>query len=306
MSAFRNSRRGRPGRTTDRLIFDVASSLTDRDRQILRLIRWHRVLTTNQVHLMFFSDRNTAQHRMTRLYQLRLVERFRPTHAGRDGEYHYVLDRLGAFVVAVMANENLDREVKVRWRTDQALAIATSQRLAHTVGANDVFVRLIAAARRTGDAELVTWWGERYCKAILGDVVRPDGVGAWREGESTVTFCLEYDRGTEPLGRLSEKAMDYTRLERAWGIPFWLLAVVPGPRRERGVRAALSGQGLAVATITQPDARRPDTAVWAPLDAEGVRLRLAELAAWPRPVASVARVAEAARLRAGEPAFEGR
>ena len=277
------------------MIFDVASSLTDRDRQILRLIRWHRVLTTNQVHLMFFTDRNTAQHRMTRLYQLRLVERFRPSHARREGEYHYVLDRLGAYVVAVMASPDLDREVKVRWRTDQALAIATSQRLAHAVGANDIFVRLVAAARRTSDAELATWWGERYCKAVLGEVVRPDGVGVWRDSSSTVTFCLEYDRGSEQLSRLAEKATDYTRLERASGIPFWILVVVPGPRRERGVRAALSGHGLAVATTTQPDARRPEDAVWAPLDAEGVRLRLAELAGWPRSAASTARLAERVR-----------
>ena len=278
------------------MIFDVASSLTDRDRQILRLIRWHRVLTTNQVHLMFFTDRNTAQHRMTRLYQLRLVERFRPSHAGREGEYHYVLDRLGAYVVAVMAAPDLDKEVKVRWRTDQALAIATSQRLAHAVGANDVFVRLVAAARHNPDADLVTWWGEHYSKAMLGEVVRPDGVGVWREENSTVTFCLEYDRASEQLSRLTEKAADYARLERAWGIPFWLLVVVPGPRRERGVRAALSGYGLAGATTVQPDARRPDTAIWAPLDAEGVRLRLAELAGWPRPAASAARLAECARL----------
>ena len=61
-----------------------------RDRHILRLIRWHRVLTTSQVQMMFFSDRNTAQHRMTRLYQLRLVERFRPPRAGREAEYHDV------------------------------------------------------------------------------------------------------------------------------------------------------------------------------------------------------------------------
>ena len=61
-----------------------------RDRHILRLIRWHRVLTTSQVQMMFFSDRNTAQHRMTRLYQLRLVERFRPPRAGHEAEYHDV------------------------------------------------------------------------------------------------------------------------------------------------------------------------------------------------------------------------
>jgi hypothetical protein len=101
-------------------MFDVASSLTDRDRHILRLIRWHRVLTTSQVVMMFFSDRNTVQHRMTRLYELRLVERFRPPHAGREAEYHYVLE----------------------------LSIATSQRLAHTVGTNDLFVRLVATAKR--------------------------------------------------------------------------------------------------------------------------------------------------------------
>ena len=292
------SRRGRrPGRVTDRLLVDVASSLTDRDRQILRLLRWHRVLTTSQVSAMFFGDRNTAQHRMTRLYELRLVERFRPLRDGRDAEYHYVLDALGAYVVAAMANPDPDAVLKVRWRTDQALSIATSQRLAHTVGANDVLVRLVTAARQDPDVRIVTWWGERYCKAILGEVVRPDGLGVWQEDGASVTFCLEYDRGSEPLGRLAAKAADYARLEAAWGAPFWVLLVVPGPRREAGARAALSGEGLAIATTTHPGARRPAEAVWAPLGAEGTRLRLVDLAGWPRSAASTARLAEAARLR---------
>ena len=131
------TRRARPARITDGLVHDVACSVTDRDREILRLIRWHRVLTTNQVATMFFSDKNTAQHRLTRLYELRLVERFRPFRSGREGEYHYVLDQLGAYIVAAMRSDDFDAEVKVRWRTDQALAIAQSQRLAPTVGAND-------------------------------------------------------------------------------------------------------------------------------------------------------------------------
>ena len=291
---------------TDRLMFDVASSLTDRDRHILRLIRWHRVLTTSQVQMMFFSDRNTAQHRMTRLYQLRLVERFRPPHAGREAEYHYVLDRLGAFVVAVMALPDLDREIKVRWRTDQALAIATSQRLAHTVGANDLFVRLIAAGRHNPDAELVTWWSERYCKANLGEVVRPDGVGVWRERDAVVTFCLEYDRGTEPLARIRAKADDYARLERPRASPFGCCSSCP-------VRAAsaVSGRrwpapgwrwpllpGSACKRRRAPCGRRSTP--------RGPGCGLGELAGWPRPAASIARVAEAARLRVGGPAFEGR
>lgn len=290
-----HSRRRR--RITERLFIDVASSLTDRDRNILRLLRWHRVLTTSQIHVMFFSDRNTTQHRMTRLHDLRLVERFRPLHAGRDAEYHYVLDVLGGYVVATMANRNPDREVKMRWRTYQALAIATSQRLAHAVGTNDLFVQLAAAARHRPDADLTTWWGERYCKERLAGVVYPDGVGVWREGAVSVVFCLEYDRGTEQLSRLTKKAADYARLEEASGWAFWLLVVVPGPRRELGVRAALSGRGLAIATTTASLARRPAEAIWAPLGADGARVRLADLAGWPRPAESVARLARAARYQ---------
>jgi hypothetical protein len=283
---------------------DVASSLTDRDRHILRLLRWHRVLTTSQIHVMFFGDRNTAQHRMTRLHELRLVDRFRPLHSGSDGGYHYVLDTLGAYVVAAMANHDPNRVLTMRWRTDWALSIATSQRLAHTVGANDLFVRLVAAARGRPDAELSTWWGERYCKDRLGEVVRPDGLGVWREGEATVAFCLEYDRGSEQLSRLEKKAGDYARLEAAWGVSFWLLVVVPGPRRESGARSALSGQGLAVATTTQPMAVGPTGAIWAPLGTDGTRVRLAELAGWPRPTESLARLARAARSRQGADRYE--
>ena len=283
---------------------DVASSLTDRDRHILRLLRWHRVLTTSQIHVMFFGDRNTAQHRMTRLHELRLVDRFRPLHSGSDGGYHYVLDTLGAYVVAAMANHDPNRVLTMRWRTDWALSIATSQRLAHTVGANDLFVRLVAAARGRPDAELSTWWGERYCKDRLGEVVRPDGLGVWREGEATVAFCLEYDRGSEQLSRLEKKAGDYARLEAAWGVSFWLVVVVPGPRRESGARSALSGQGLAVATTTQPMAVGPTGAIWAPLGTDGTRVRLAELAGWPRPTESLARLARAARSRQGADRYE--
>jgi predicted transcriptional regulator len=294
MTASTSSRRRR---ITDRLVKDVASSLTDRDRQILRLLRWHRVLTTSQVHVMFFSDRNTAQHRMTRLHDLRLVERFRPIRCGRDGEYHYVLDVVGAYIVAAMATEDLNKDIKMRWRSDQALAIATSQRLVHTVGANDVFVRLVAAARPRPDTRLATWWGEHYCKERFAGVVYPDGVGVWQEGPAGVVFCLEYDRGTEQLSRLVKKAGDYARLEEASGWAFWVLVVVPGPRRERGVRGALSGQGLAVATTTASLAERPADAAWAPLGADGRRVRLAELARWPRPAESLARLARTARYQ---------
>ncbi|HVA61789.1 MAG TPA: hypothetical protein VNG13_14830 [Mycobacteriales bacterium] len=69
--------------------------------------------------------------------------------------------------------------------------------------------------------------------------------------------------------------------------------MLPTARRERAARAALSGPGLAVATTSRPAADRPADAVWAPLATDDVRIRLAELAGWPRPIDSVARLAAA-------------
>ena len=202
---------------------------------------------------------------------------------------------------------DLDREVKLRWRTDQALAIATSQRLAHTVGANEVFARLVGAARSGPGAELVTWWGERYSQAVLGEVVRPDGVGVWREGEATVTFCLEYDRGTEsarPPGRQGG------RLRPAGAcLGRRLLASGRGARSapRAGVRAALSGHGLAVATTTAPAPAGPTPPSGRPSTPKALACGWPS---WPAGRARrlrPARLAHSARCRAtGRPGHEAR
>jgi len=60
-------------------------------------------------------------------------------------------------MVAAMSADDPDHDIHVRWRTDQALAIAASPRLAHTVGVNDFWVGLAAHARRHPEARLVGW-----------------------------------------------------------------------------------------------------------------------------------------------------
>ena len=123
-------------------------------------------------------------------------------------------------------------------------------------------------------------------------------MGVWTEGDDSVTFMMEYDRGSEPLGRLAAKAADYARLETVWDSrPFWVLAVVPGPRREEGVRDALGREGLAVATTIASLATTPDGAIWAPPGANGTRHRLIDLASLPRPAGSRTRFADAAAYR---------
>ncbi len=308
------TRARRPGRVSDRLLIDAACSLTDRDRRILRLLRDHRVLATSQIAAMFFTDRNTCQHRLARLHQLRLVDRFRlpipvdprtpiltDTGYVRVTEYGYVLDRVGAQVLAVERDENAKVDLdRVRWDTGQALAIADSPRLAHTLGVNQFFVSLIAAAGHLPSAGLVTWWGEGYCRQVLDGIVNPDGIGVWQQDGRRLTFALEYDRGSETLGRLGRKGFDYADLETASGWPFTLLVVLPGPRREIGARAALGRHGLAVATTSQPLTDNPAAGIWAPLHANPglARVRLIDLATWPRPIPSQQRLDAHARQAA--------
>ena len=71
------------------------------------------------------------------------------------------------------------------------------RRLAHTVGADGVFVRLAAAARRQAaagaDDALLEW---RNAAACAWRHVRPDGYGLYRHAGRLYGLFLEYDRGT--------------------------------------------------------------------------------------------------------------
>jgi hypothetical protein len=268
----------------------LVSRLTERDRSILRLLRSHRVFTTEQLTHLFFDSVNTAQHRLSVLYQLRLVDRFRPLDGGHVlGPYHYVLDEFGAMVVAAERDDTADL-AQVRWRTEQALAIGRSQRLAHQVGVNGFFVGLSAAARRApARMRLVEWWSETRCRESFGALARPDGLGVWEEDGTRIGFLLEYDRSTEPLSRLADKLPGYEKLRLALDNDFyWLIFVFRSERREAGARAALANAPVPVATAALRPTQPPCGAIWAPIGQSGERLRLIDLATPHRP--STARV----------------
>lgn len=179
-------------RAGDRLVMDVAHRLTERDRSIVTMLYRHRVFTTDQLAEMYFDNLNTAQHRLTTLYKLRLVDRFQPLdHRCASLPNHYVLDELGAMVMAAERGEDPD---KSHWRADKALAIGRSQRLRHLVGVNGFFSALMAESRRRQDCDLSLWWSERHCASQFDRSANPDGLGRWEEAGYQVIFCLEYDR----------------------------------------------------------------------------------------------------------------
>lgn len=263
----------------------LANRLTERDRRLCELVWEHLVLTTLQCQELEFRSANAAQHRLLELARMEVLDRFRPAVVVGVGstEWHYVLGPMGA---AVLAARHQTTVRKLGYRREDALGIAHSPRLAHTVGVNGFFTALVAHARRHKGAALRTWWSERRCRERWGQIVRPDGYGQWQVGARRVDFFVEYDRGTEGMDRLVEKIADgYEVLAEASGIATPVLFWLPDPRREdafyRHIQRELGTPEVPVATATS--SYHPAAEVWRLLPDRDRRCSLVEL---PTPVDS--------------------
>jgi hypothetical protein len=94
-----------------------------------------------------------------------------------------------------------------------------------------------------------------------------------------VDFFLEYDRGTEDLGRLAGKLDGYAELAAASGIATPVLLWLPGPSREAAVRQAIGEPPVPVATATPGvGGAHPAGPVWLPAGQHGPRRWLVDLA----------------------------
>jgi hypothetical protein len=190
---------GRRGwRDLDARLLGVVGRLTERDRDLCRLLDDHRVLTTAQIAEVGFSGERRARMRLSELYAIDILDRFRPEAWGNPSPFHWVLGPLGAALVAVEAGLDV---ADLSWRRSLVHELAASQRLAHLVGLNGFFCSLLGSARSRPGCRLDEWWSERRCAREWGEVVRPDGYGIWTEADTSLPFLLEYDNGTECPGR---------------------------------------------------------------------------------------------------------
>ncbi|WP_158578973.1 replication-relaxation family protein [Spongiactinospora rosea] len=269
---------------TPTVLASLATRLTARDRRVLRLVWTHRVLTSHQIAQIAFDDDSTGRHRLVKLHRLSVVERFRPKPPTGSAPWHYVLGEPGA---AVLAAEDGVELPDFGYRRDRVLSIAYSQRLAHTVGVNDVYARLYATARRTESAQLQMWWPETLCAEVWGKQVRPDAYGRWRDNDLTLDFFLEYDTGTETLDRVAAKLTGYAALAAGSAITTPVLFLTSSKSREANLRRRLAlrvqpAVPIATAAPGLHGLTDPAGPIWAPGDSGGARLCLAELAHhWP-------------------------
>ena len=288
-------RRGRVGEPAGVLW----SRLTPRDREVLDLLDRHRVLTTEQLRVLAFGSRTRAQHRLAELWRLGVLWRFRfPLVGGGSMPWHYAVGYHGARLLAAQRAVTPPAPGVHQQRLER---LAESPTLRHLLGTNQFFVDLAEYAHRAGwpDANqrggtgLVFWRSEAETTALYERRIRPDGHGGWAEGDGPwLGFYLEYDTGSEPLGKVVGKLASYTGEDDRYGGPgaaglhgmllFWL----PTGRREAHLRAALRGRSrlmpIATAAADHHDPDGPAGPVWAVLDpgpdvTGGRRLRLGQL-----------------------------
>ena len=265
------------------------SVLTSRDLLILSWLADHGVFTTPQLGGALFPSLDFAQRRLTRLVGLGLADRFRPLrYGGGSHPYHYVLDQLGAEVVAAQRDQPPPRPGHAKTNRRRWTA---GRILAHRLGVNGFFTDLAAHARTHPDHQLQRWWSEARCArtgAFAGPgasvtlqaqpaPIHPDGHGTWTTGQRSASFFLEYDRGTEPLSALVRKLLGYAQLAADGGPPWPVLFWLPSTARERHLHQVLSGERLPVPVATAVHGRHPARGVWAVPGQAGGRRHLHDL-----------------------------
>jgi len=255
-------------------LYQLAGRLTERDRTICRLLFDHRVLTTAQITDIGFDSARKAQARLSILYAHGVLDRFRLRSWSGTSPYHFTLGPAGA---AVVAAERAVTVADLGWHKQTAAALATNRQLAHLVGCNGVFTRLIREARTRPGCALDQWWSARRCAGLWGEIVRPDAYAVWVEDGVRLPFCFEYDTGTETLARLAGKLDGYARLARAVGHATWVLFAFPTPGRQAAARRVLAHPGVPVATAVIGPDTAPDDPVWQAVGDHRPPGRLADL-----------------------------
>ncbi len=259
--------------------------LTERDRRIIDVLAEHQVLTTAQLAELAFPSVDVAQRRLVRLHRLRVLDRFRWNIPVGSQCWHYTLGPAGAALVAAAKGVEPPRPAELRRRT---MRLAASPRLNHLLGCNGFFTALAAHARTQPGTALLAWWSERRCADHYGELVRPDGYGAWVERDQRVGFFVEYDTGSEPLARLTAKLAGYADLANAGGPAHPVLFWLPSTAREAHLHQIFNQRPPAIVVATAAAylaaARHvsPAGPIWLPTGTDH-RRRLAEL--HPKPPA---------------------
>jgi len=192
--------------------------LTERDVRVILAVHEYRALERDQIERLFFPSKNTANDRLSRLYQHRFLERrWLPVAYGEGmGQAIYLLAERGADVVAEQLG--IDRGA-VNWKESHNKV--GSPFLEHALMVNDVRITFSLAAQQAGYT-IDKWVKEDELKAAKEYVQLTSASGARRKvavipdayfvlnlGDKRAHFFLEVDRATEANKRWAQKVQAY-------------------------------------------------------------------------------------------------
>ncbi|GAA5168954.1 hypothetical protein GCM10023321_63770 [Pseudonocardia eucalypti] len=208
-----------PARGSLTKVITEAGRLTDRDHAVINLLADHRVMTTDQLARVEFSNVSMrfARRRLQQLAERDVLARFRTFHRPGSLPWRYCLGPVGALLHAARTDTTFPRANDIAARVTR---LQSSSKLDHRLGVAEFYSRLHAGARRTPGAALTAWWSETRAATECGHLLRPDGYLEWAHhqpnAKPAIVGCFyEHDRGTEVLDTLLDKIDAYARLTAA-------------------------------------------------------------------------------------------
>lgn len=248
------------------------------DRALIDLIARHSFLTLKSLTKVLRLREARVKNRVDRLVEWGLLRIPEPVEFDRNLEVPVMVEataegmRLAAAQQGLTLGEGVRHNGLVGGGPERPLGARAklAQNLQHTLGADEIFVRLILTGRRLAangsDDALVEW---RSAAACSRNHFRPDGYGLYRHQGELYGFFLEYDRGTMSATDYLEKFAAYYRyitgglFERDYErFPTMLVVTTKYGSEERiarALRAAGLGWGLALPVLlTSTDLIRQD------------------------------------------------
>jgi protein involved in plasmid replication-relaxation len=189
-------------------------SLTQRDVAILQALHDYRYLNTLQIQHLFFHGIRSTQMRLQFLSNHGLIYRWQmidPPGLTRRPSLLLLTPRGGRLLAEFRGHSPWSYIRRAEDARDHCWHVT------HDLEANGFFVDLALASRLQVDQGLLLWIGEEssrssrrtWAKAHRRPIATPDGEGLYLSRDRTITFDLEWDRGTESIGRLRSKLRTY-------------------------------------------------------------------------------------------------